>query len=141
MANATTAELGRAHTALMSELAKLKATVQPGSGANLVQIGTQLAAIHRHITVHFAFEEQQGWIDVVRRQEPRWEHAIGQLVQEHRQLANSLETLTEEADAAKNLSQILCEKILRWIDRVIDHETRENELFEDALATDLGAGD
>jgi len=142
MENPETAEvLGRTHTALLTDLTKLKEIVQPGSGANLMQVSKQLAATDRHITDHFGLEEQHGWIDVVRRQEPRWEHAIGQLVQEHRQLVKSLKTLIEEADAAQSLNLLLCEKILRWIERVIDHETRENELFEDAFVTDLGAGD
>jgi hemerythrin-like domain-containing protein len=142
MEKSETAEvLGRAHAALLTDLTKLKETLQPGSGASLLEVCAQLAATHKHVTDHFGFEEQNGWIDVVRRQESRWEHAIGQLVQEHRQLVKSLETLIEEADAAQNLNLVFCEKVLRWIERVIDHETRENELFEDAFVTDLGAGD
>jgi len=142
MEKSKTAEvLGGAHTALLTDLTKLKEILQPGSGTSLRQVCAHLAATHRHVSDHFGFEEQNSWIDVVRRQEPRWEHAIQQLVQEHRQLVKSLKTLIEEADAAENLNQAFCERILRWIDRVIDHETRENDLFEDAFVTDLGAGD
>jgi hypothetical protein len=39
------------------------------------------------------------------------------------------------------VDKLFREKVLRWIERVRDHEARENELLEEAFEEDLGAGD
>ncbi len=80
-------------------------------------------------------------MDAVRKQEPRLEHAIQNLIDEHRELVRSLDTLIEEAEAKNKLEDVFRQKVHRWIERVREHESRENGLLEDAFVEDLGAGD
>jgi hypothetical protein len=80
-------------------------------------------------------------MDAVRKQEPRLEHAVQILIHEHRQLVESLDTLIDEVEARARLDDAVRQKVLRWIKHVREHETRENELLEDAFVEDLGAGD
>jgi hypothetical protein len=80
-------------------------------------------------------------MDVVRNREPRLEHAIGQLVEEHYQLAQSLEALLGTAGKAVELDDTLREGVRAWVERVRQHEAREDKLVQDAFNTDLGAED
>jgi hypothetical protein len=142
MANAAFIDaISRAQAALLADLAKLKEMVESRSGATLNQVRAELAATRLHLSCHFRLEEDDGWTNVVRRQEPRWEHAISQLVQEHRELLAALDTLVEQANADETLDDDLREKTLRWIERVLEHEAREDAVFEDAFIEDLGVGD
>ena len=136
-------DLGRAHASLLADLRKLEQVLQadPGVSYLTLNLRDRLVAMRSHITEHFGFEERNGWMDAVRKQEPRLEHAIQQILEEHRHLVQSLDTLIEEADAATKLEDLLRQKVLRWIQRVREHEASENELLEDAFVEDLGAGD
>jgi chromosome segregation ATPase len=131
----------RTHAALLADLAELKNSLEKSSGTSLLQVCTDLVVTRLHVTNQFRLEEQDGWVGAVRRQEPRWQHAIETLVEEHRKLESSLETLMDEANAAEMLTDSLRAKILTWLERVHDHESRENDLVEEAFTEDLGAGD
>jgi len=138
---ATGEKLDRAHASLLEDLRKLEDSLHASAGLHPLKLRAQLAVTHTQITDHFGFEEQNGWKDAVLKQEPRLEHAARGLVDEHRQLVRSLDTLIEEVEDAQNLDDVFREKVLRWIQRVRDHEARENDLLEDAFVEDLGAGD
>jgi hypothetical protein len=76
-ADTTPAEnIGRAHASLLEDLRKLERSLHAGVLLSSPDLRSQLAATHSHITNHFAFEEQNGWMDSIRRQEPRLDHAI-----------------------------------------------------------------
>jgi hypothetical protein len=90
-------KIGRAHASLLEDLRKLEQSLHAGGRLSTPDVRSQLAATHSHITNHFAFEEQNGWMDSVRRQEPRLDHAIQSLRAEHHELVQSLDTLIEEA--------------------------------------------
>jgi len=134
-------ELGRAHAALLHDLQTLEQMLRSGGGPGVRELRSRLAAIHTHITNHFGYEEQSGWANPVLMQQPRLEHAVESLLQEHRELVAGLETLLEEAVGHDILPAGLSEKVLRWIQRVRAHEARENDLLERAFIEDLGAGD
>jgi hypothetical protein len=141
VATSTADDLGRAHVSLLDDLRTLEQAFHLGPEASGLNVLNRLMTTHSHITDHFGFEEQSGWTDAVRKQEPRLEHAIQNLVDEHRELVQSLDTLIEEAEAQNKLGDVFYQKVQRWIERVREHETRENELLEDAFVEDLGAGD
>jgi hypothetical protein len=94
-----------------------------------------------HLTEHFRFEEQNGYMDVVREREPRLERTIQQLAEEHGQLTRSLDALIKEAGKATSLGDALREAILSWIECVRQHEARENDLVQDAFDLDIGVED
>jgi hypothetical protein len=97
--------------------------------------------MHTHVTSHFAVEERNGWMDQALKREPRLDHAIRAVHEEHLELVHSLGTLIDEAEAVEELDEAFRDKLRRWIHRVRDHEARENEILEDAFVEDLGAGD
>ena len=79
--------LSRAHDALLNDLEKLWESVDPASGQTLAGLLARLSTTQAHVTEHFRFEEQNGYMDAVRKREPRLERAIQQLAEEHEQLS------------------------------------------------------
>ena len=140
-ANSVAEALGRAHEALLADLRELEQAVAPSSGEGLVRLRARLGEAHAHLTEHFRFEEENGYMDAVRAREPRLERTIQQLAEEHSQLKRSLDALIGEASAATNLSDTLRDEIREWIDCVRRHEVHENDLVQDAFDLDIGAED
>jgi len=133
--------LGRAHAALLDDLRQLEEAVRRASGEGVAELRTRLDATRRHIAEHFRFEEQSGYMDAVRKQEPRLARTIDQLADEHGQLAQSLEALIRESAAAKSTGAALRDGVRSWVEHVRQHEARENDLVLDAFNLDLSAED
>jgi predicted nucleic acid-binding Zn-ribbon protein len=133
--------LGRAHAALLEDLRKLEGAALPAFGEGLAELRARLDATRRHITEHFRFEEQNGYMDAVRKREPRLERTIEQLAQEHRELEQSLEALIGESEVVTGLGAAYREKVRRWVEHVRQHEARENDLVLDAFNLDISAED
>lgn len=130
-----------AHAALLEDLRKLEATVHPRSENGLVGLRARLGATQAHVTEHFRFEEANGYMDVVRKREPRLERTIQHLAEEHRQLARTLDALIGQASEATSLSDPLRDGVRDWIARVRQHEDHENDLIQNAFNLDIGAED
>jgi iron-sulfur cluster repair protein YtfE (RIC family) len=133
--------LSRAHGALLKDLSQLENAVLPASGEGLAELRARLDATHKHITEHFRFEEQNGYMAFVREKEPRLERKIQHLGEEHHQLTQALETLIRGVRSATSLGTALREDVRRWIEHVREHETRENVLVLDAFNEDISAED
>jgi hemerythrin-like domain-containing protein len=133
--------LERAHAALLEDLFKLEEVALSASGDGLVVLRARLDATNTHILQHFAFEEENGYLDAVRKREPRLERAIQQLAEEHRQLRQSIEALVGEARAATSLDPVLREGVRRWIKNIRQHEARENDLVLGAFNQDISPED
>ena len=133
--------LHRAHAVLLKDLLTLEDAARPTSVKGLAKLRTRLRATRNHITAHFRFEEQEGYMDAVRKREPRLERTVRQLVQEHGQLAASLEALVRGAETATRLEDRLCKEVHAWVARVRGHERRENELVQNTFGLDIGAED
>ncbi len=139
--NSVAEALGQAHAALLADLRELEQAVCPSREEGLAELHARLGAAHAHITKHFRFEEQNGYMDAVRKREPRLERTIQQLAEEHRQLGQSLDALIGEAGAATSVGDALREGIREWIECIRQHEVRENDLVQDAFNLDIGAED
>jgi hypothetical protein len=138
----STAEaLTRAHLALRKDLGLLEEAARPASGEGAAALRTRLGATRTHVTEHFRFEEDGGYLDAVRKGEPRLERAVQQLAEEHRQLARSLDALVEEARADPRPDDAFRGRVRAWIEQLRKHEARENELIQDAFSLDIGAED
>ena len=133
--------LSRAHDALLNDLGKLWESVDPASGQTLAGLRARLSTTQAHVTEHFRFEEQNGYMDKVRKREPRLEHAIEQLEGEHRQLTQSLDAIIEKVKHAPSLDQDLRERIREWITSARQHEAREDELVQNSFNLDINAED
>jgi hypothetical protein len=133
--------LARAHRALLGDLRTLEKAIQASSSEALAEVAARLVAARTDITEHFRFEEQNGYLAKVRKREPRLERAIRHLAEEHRELAQSLDSCIEQAAAATSLNDTLRGEIRGWIERVYKHETRENDVVQDAFNLDISAED
>jgi len=133
--------LGRAHAALLEDLRKLEEAARPKSREGVAELRDRLNATRAHVTEHFRFEEQNGYMDAVRKREPRLERTIEQFAEEHRQLAQALEALIERAGATMSLDDQFREEVRGWVERVRHHEAHENDVVQDAFNLDIGAED
>jgi hypothetical protein len=133
--------LNRAQVVLLENVQKLEEAVGPESGETLEEVCTRLRATQTQVTRHFRLEEKNGFLTDVAEREPRLDRAVEHLVAEHRELAQSLDTLVRKARATSVLDNALREAIRGWIARLRDHEARETDLIQDAFTVDLGAED
>jgi hypothetical protein len=133
--------LERAHAALLEDLRSLEEAARPAQAEGLVELRRRLEATQTHIIQHFHFEEQYGYMDTVRKREPRLERTIQQLAEEHCQLGQSLAVLIEQGRVATSLHDPFRDEVLRWIECVRKHEARENDLVQGAFNLDIGAED
>jgi hypothetical protein len=133
--------LNRAHVALMKDLNKLHEAAKSDSGEGVVALIARLGDTRAHLMEHFRFEEQNGYLDVVGKCEPRLQHVIEQLAAEHRQLQRTLDQLIADARAAGNCDDSIRDKIRCWINEVRQHEARETDLVQDAFYTEIAAED
>jgi hypothetical protein len=133
--------LGRAHTALLDDLRRLEEAACPPPGDGPSELETRLGATQAHITDHFRFEEEDGYMDVLRKSQPHLERVIGQLADEHRELAAALAALLEQARAVRELDGKARTAVREWIARVRRHESRENQLVQDGFNRDIGTDD
>jgi hypothetical protein len=139
--NSLVEALRRAHVALLEDLRRLEQAVDPSSGGNLLDLRARLAATYSHVTEHFRFEEENGYLDAASKREPRLERTIRQLAEEHRQLTQSLDALVREAQLTTSLDDAFRERVREWLRHVRRHEHRENEFVQDAFNLDIGPED
>jgi len=133
--------LRRAHVALLEDLRKPEEAVHPAPGKGVAELIARLGTTTTHITEHFRFEEQDGYMDAVREREPRLERAVGQLAAEHGELARGLAALVAQAGEVTRLDEPLRGKVREWVESLRRHEARENDLVQDAFGWDIGGED
>ena len=133
--------LSRADATLLEDLRQLEEAIRPASGERLAELRTRLGATRVHIAEHFRFEEENGFMEAVRKREPRLERAIQQLAGDHRQLTKSLDAVIKEAEAATNPNDTLRNAVREWLEHVRQHEIRENDVVQDAFNFDIAAED
>jgi hypothetical protein len=131
--------LSQAHHALQEDLQDLE------QAAALEEVPARMAArleaLRQHLTEHFRFEEKDGYLDAVRQREPNRQRETDQLLEEHRLLAQSLDTLLGEARGAGPLRDTFGENVRAWVERVRQHEAHENRLVQEVFNRDTSAED
>ena len=133
--------INRAHTALLRDLKALEVIARRASTSGPEALRARLEAMRAHIIEHFRFEEEDGYMDAVRRLEPRLERAIEQLAEEHRQLLDSLDALRTEIATLPSANEAVATKVSAWVQKLQKHEARENHLMQDAFGLDIGTTD
>jgi hypothetical protein len=131
----------RAHAVLHEDLHRLEDVAHPTARHDAALLRVRLGITQAHLVEHFRFEEHNGYMDAVRKREPRLERTVELLADEHRQLAQSLAELIEEAEAATGVGDALRDGIRGWVQRVRRHEALENDVVQDAFTLDIGAED
>jgi len=136
--HAAAESLTQAHDELLDDLRKLQESAASGANAELRD---RLVAAQTDIAEHFAFEEQNGYLDAVREREPWTDRTIQQLAEEHGELKRTLDALVRKAQGTPSLSEAFREEVRAWVRHVRQHETRENALIQDAFNSDIAAED
>lgn len=131
--------MSQAHAGLLKQLKRLEEAVRSSKKTDTTALNTRLRTMRERLLEHFHFEEQNGYMDAVRKREPRLERAIQDLLEDHRLLAQSLDALIEQAHAGKDAT--LPAGVRKWIQRLQQHEAGENALIEDAYNLDIGNED
>jgi hypothetical protein len=133
--------LVEAHTDLLRDLQELERAVSPGSGEGPAELGSRLGKVRTHITDHFRFEEDGGYMAPVLKEEPRLAPLIEELLAEHIQMAQVLAALIEEVSRARSALDIPRERVRVWVGQVRHHEARENNLVQEAYYSSGATGD
>lgn len=133
--------LRRAHAALLKDLTRLEEASAAASQEGIVHFRAQLEVTRRHIAEHFRFEEENGYLEAVRKRQPHLERSIEQLAEEHKALVQGLEALVARANQETSNSADLRGEVRSWVGQLRRHEERENDLVLDAFNLDVGAED
>jgi len=133
--------LRQAHFALLKDLAGLEDAARFSVGTDSTEMRSRLERTRAHITEHFRFEEQNGYMDAVLAREPNLARTVESLREEHRQLAQELEGLIERTMTGRPMEDAFRDQVRSWLESVRRHEARENTLVQDAFNVDFGAQD
>jgi hemerythrin-like domain-containing protein len=133
--------LHQAHTDLLRDLQQLEEAVRPGSGEDQTELSTRLGMVRTHLGDHFLFEEQDGYLAPLLKEEPRFGSVVQELLAEHRQLAQCLDALLQEVRTARSLQDGFRERVRAWVKHVRHHESRENNLVQEVYYSSGATGD
>jgi hemerythrin-like domain-containing protein len=130
-----------AHTALLRDLQELEKAVAPTSSEGPAELGIRLGKVQTHLADHFRFEEEGGYMAPVLKEEPRLSGRIQELLAEHSQMAQTLEAIIEEVSRGPTVQDASRQKVHAWLGKVRHHETRENDLVQEAYYSSGATGD
>jgi hypothetical protein len=130
-----------AHASLMQDLRGLEKSARVGSKIDPKVLHASLQSTKAHILDHFGYEEENGYMEVVRKREPRLGRDLDELAEEHVQLRTELEAILKETAAASSVNETIRAEITRWINHVRAHEARENRLVQNAFNLEIGPED
>jgi hemerythrin-like domain-containing protein len=137
----TVEALEKAHQALREDLRKLRDVLDSEDGKRTAGLPARLEKMRTHVVEHFRLEEKNGYMETVRKGEPRLAPVIEQLAQEHQELAQTLDSLCARAKSARSTDAAFRADLQRWIGRLHRHEERENEVVQAVYNQDVGAED
>ncbi len=126
---------------LMEDLGRLDETVHQNAETTLTALRTCLGRTYTHLCQHFRLKEYDGFLDDLQEREPRFGRIAQELFAEHRQLRQSLDSLHGEAVVAVRVDDALRGKVRQWIAALRRHETREDDLIQDAVDLDIAGQD
>ena len=133
--------LAAAQRLIQEDLHDLEQKAAPASAATPAQLVDRLGALRTHLSEQFRHEEQGGYAQEVLTQAPQQERVVRKLLEQHADLAKSLDELIEQARAAESVDEGLCERVREWANRLREHESQENGLLEDAFNVECCAED
>lgn len=139
-ANVFVEALHEAHADLLSDLQELEKEVGSES-ERPTALSKFLGNLRTHITDHFRFEEEGGYMAQVLKEEPQFQPMADELLEEHRQLTETLDTIIQEVTKAPSVRDGLRKKVKGWIKQIRHHEARENHLVQEAYYSSGATGD
>jgi hypothetical protein len=133
--------LVQAHQALIADLRRVQELLRPENAVRLDELRDHLSVTYTHLCEHFRLEDRSGFFEELEASEPRFERVAEEMRAEHRELRRTLDSLHWEAIEASCMAEPLRARIRAWVNRVLRHETRENDLLQDAADSDFGGQD
>jgi hypothetical protein len=133
--------LQQEHLELLGDLQQLEAAVRPEAGETPSGLGARLGKLQTHLADHFRFEEQDGYMAAILKEEPRFAPVVQELLGEHRQIAQTLDALIRELPTVQGLPAGFAERLRAWVKQVRHHEARENHLVQEAYYASGATGD
>jgi len=130
-----------AHTVLLRDLQELEKAVGSELGESPPVLAGRLERLRAHVIEHFQFEEDGGYMAPVLKEEPRLAAVIQELLAEHGRMAQTIDALIQEVRAARSVQDAFREKVRAWVAQVRHHETRENNLVQEAYYSSGATGD
>jgi hypothetical protein len=127
--------MAEAHVLLgksLQELERIAGSPQRRS-PDAVLLRLQLTA--QELRRHFFLEERGGYMAPVLEEAPQFAHAAQELLDEHRHLEESLTALIREASRAQ-VDDGLWTRVAEWLAQVRRHESRENQIVQEAYNRD-----
>ncbi len=123
--------LRQVHAKLLRDLQGLDWMAEAATAGE--ELSHRLRAIRDDVANHFHLEEQDVYVNPVLKMEPAWERKAREMLAEHRGLLQGIDALIAAAareGARKNTG--LWARVKHWVDQMLQHEARENELFDQA---------
>jgi hypothetical protein len=133
--------LQEAHTDLLRGLQELERAVGADSREGPAELGSRLENALKHLMDHFRFEEQGGYMAPVLAEEPRFGPLAEELLAEHSVMASAFAALIQEVGRAQAVQDGHRERARALVSQVRHHETRENNLVQEAYYSSGGTGD
>lgn len=137
-------ELGREHAQLGALFTRISNLVSGPAEGLAEQLPAVLEEALSHCRQHMAFEERDGYLPGVRERLPSMAETLEQMRQEHAELLDELAARLAEARAAasdRTLAATVVPRVRKWLQRIRDHEIRENTLVQETFNRDMGTAD
>jgi hemerythrin len=133
--------LHEAHADLLGDLKQLEVAIGADAGQSPAEVSARLERLLKHITDHFRFEEEGGYMAQVLTEEPKFQPTAQELLLEHLKMRQTLEALIPEITEAKAVREAFRKKVRAWIKQLRQHESRENSLIQEAYYSTGATGD
>jgi predicted nuclease with TOPRIM domain len=96
----------------------------------------------RHLERMMELEEEEGYMEAVRHEKPNLEARVQRLELQHDEFRDLIEELQPEVAALTALpsarAQVVCHRLIDFLNRVDQHDADEIELLQQSLACDVG---
>jgi hypothetical protein len=131
-AKSLTQNLQDAHAEFLADRHELEQIVNAPAALARPRLGALLRSARHHLTKHMAFKEQNGYLSPVLGCGAGTQDRARQFLEEQRQLLECLDALIRETQEESTAEDPLRERIQRWLSCVQEHETLENQFFDEA---------
>lgn len=131
----------QAHGVLMKDLKELGKLIRGASPPAPGLLKVRLLALQQHVSEHFRFEEENGYMSEVLKRKPHLNREVANLRTDHRLLTESLDQLITEAESRAGPDEQWRQRLDAWLAEIHRHEIRENDLIQDAFNLDISAED
>jgi len=134
--------LGAEHAILGQLVQRVTEIVeQPPTDVDLLVLLSTLEDLAAHCGKHMALEEQDGYLSNVVQRMPNSSHTVEAVLAEHDTLRNELADVIKALRAGSDAIDEIVARVRHWTVAMENHETRENQLVQEAFDSDLGGGD